>query len=394
MEHTKYLSELSKCVRCGSCKAVCPTYDEIATEAMGARGRLALLWGLSSGLIEASPALADRVFSCTLCGACSGLCPPGVDIKEVIFHGRSVLGKIDNRRKLLGFLTQFIIKRPKLSFKAFSMVQHILFPYLYRKGIIPFLPELPEYYLTDKHHVFTVSKKRGRVAIFTGCAVNFLYPQLGESLINVLHRLGYEVILPAGEVCCGAPLRTLGLEKEAVKLAEKNIGIFSKLNVEAVLSLCPTCTLTLKREYPNLIGEGIEKATDISTFFVDKLEPSQLSPLISPAKTALYHDPCHLKYGLGIEKEPREIIRKIGIDLTKTPGGKCCGFAGTFCFSHKELSQRLLHKCLEDYTGSAAEMIITSCPGCIIQLSREVKDRPVVHLIEAIEEAVFPESQT
>jgi glycolate oxidase iron-sulfur subunit len=189
-------------------------------------------------------------------------------------------------------------------------------------------------------------------------------------------------------------LRTLGLEKEAVKLAEKNIGIFSKLNVEAVLSLCPTCTLTLKKEYPNLIGEGIEKATDISTFFVDKLEPSQLSHLISPAKTALYHDPCHLKYGLGIEKEPREIIRKIGIDLIKTPGEKCCGFAGTFCFSHKELSQRLLHKCLEDYTGSAAEMIITSCPGCIIQLSREVKDRPVVHLIEAIEEAVFPESQT
>ena len=391
MEHTEYLSELLKCVRCGSCKALCPVYDEIATEAMGTRGRLALLRGLSSGLISPSPILNDRIFSCTLCGACSGLCPPGVDIREVIYHGRSILRKTDKRRRLLGTLANFCIKKPRLSFKALSMIQHILFPYLHRKGLIPFQPELPEYYLTDRHHVFTVSKKRGRVAIFTGCTVNFLYPQFGESLISVLHRLGYEVILPVGEVCCGAPLRALGLEEEAVKLARKNFGIFSKLNVDAVLSLCPTCTLTLKREYPKLIGEGIEMAADISSFFVDKIEPSQVSPLPSAMKTALYHDPCHLKYGLGIEKEPREIIKKIGIDLIKAREERCCGFAGVFCFSHKELSQGLLHKCVKNYADSEAEMIITSCPGCIIQLSREIKDRPVLHLIEAIEEAILPE---
>ena len=391
MEHTEYLSELLKCVRCGSCKALCPIYDEIATEAMGTRGRLALLRGLSSGLISPSPILNDRIFSCTLCGTCSGLCPPGVDIREVIYHGRSILRKTDKRRRLLRVLTNFCIKKPRLSFKALSMIQHILFPYLHRKGLIPFQPELPEYYLTDRHHVFTVSKKRGRVAIFTGCTVNFLYPQFGESLISVLHRLGYEVILPVGEVCCGAPLRALGLEEEAVKLARKNFGIFSKLNVDAVLSLCPTCTLTLKREYPKLIGEGIEMAADISSFFVDKIESSQVSPLPSAMKTALYHDPCHLKYGLGIEKEPREIIKKIGIDLIKAREERCCGFAGVFCFSHKELSQGLLHKCVKNYAESDAEMIITSCPGCIIQLSREIKDRPVLHLIEAIEEVILPE---
>lgn len=394
MEHSQYLSELSKCVRCGSCKAFCPTYDEITVEAMGARGRLALLRGLSSGLIASSPALNDRIFSCTLCGACSGLCPPGVDIKEVIYHGRSILRKTDTRRRLLGLITSFCTKSPILSFKALSMVQHILFPYLHRKGLIPFKPELAEYYLTDKHRVFTVSKRKGRVAIFTGCTVNFLYPQLGESLISVLHRLGYEVILPAGEVCCGAPLRALGREEEAIKLAGKNVGIFSKLNVEAVLSLCPTCTLTLKREYPKLIGKGIETATDISSFLVDKIESSQISDHSSPIKTALYHDPCHLKYGLGIEKEPREIIKKIGIDLAKTRGGRCCGFAGTFCFSHKELSQELLQKCVGEYADTKAEMIITSCPGCIVQLSREVKDKPVLHLIEAIEEALLPQSQS
>jgi glycolate oxidase iron-sulfur subunit len=388
MESSQYLIELSKCIRCGSCKAFCPTYDEDSTEAMGARGRLALLWGFSSGQLAPSPTLNDRIFSCTTCGACSELCPLGIDIKEVVYHGRSLLKNTDKKRRYLRFLTRFSTKRPNLSFRLLSMTQHILFPYLLKKGFLPFSPELPERHLKDGLQVYTVSKKKGRVAIFTGCIINFLYPHLGESLINVLHRLGYEVILPSGEVCCGAPLRTLGLEKEAIELAKKNLGIFSRLNVDAVLSLCPTCTLAIKTEYPKLIGEGIDKAVDISTFLIDKIDPSLFS-LLSSLKSASYQDPCHLKYGLGIEREPREIIRNIGIDLIETKGTRCCGFAGLFSLSYKELSQGLLEKCIRDHKKTGAEMIITACPGCIIQMTKGVKDKPVLHLIEVIEEAMF-----
>src|SRR3990172_6362531 len=96
-----------------------------------------------------------------------------------------------------------------------------------------------------EEQVFKVQKKRGRVAIFTGCSINFIFPNLGESLINVLQKFGYEVVLPKGETCCGNPLRSLGLEEEAVEQAKKNYRVFSRLKVEAVLSLCPTCTLTL-----------------------------------------------------------------------------------------------------------------------------------------------------
>lgn len=389
MDSAKYLSELSKCVRCGSCKALCPTYDEDSLETMVARGRLALLSAFSSGQILSSQILNDRIFSCTLCGACTDLCPPGVDIKEVMYHGRSLLKKTDKKRKYLRFFTNFWTKQPKLSFKLLNMTQNLLFPYLFKKGVLPFNPEFPERQLKEALHVITVSKKKGRVAVFTGCTVNFLYPYLGESLINVLHGLGFEVILPAGEVCCGAPLRALGLEEQARELAEKNVGIFSKLNVEAVLSLCPTCTLTLKTDYPKLIGQGVDKAMDISTFFIDKMDFSQL---ISPYKSAVYHDPCHLKYGLGIVKEPRKIIASIGTDLIQTHGERCCGFAGIFCFMNKELSQGLLDKCTSDYAAAGSEAIITSCPGCIIQLSKEIKDKPVLHLVEVIEEALFPQS--
>ncbi|MEW6586186.1 MAG: (Fe-S)-binding protein [Nitrospirota bacterium] len=385
MEKEIYLRELSKCVRCGTCKALCPTYDEESIEPMGARGRLALLWGLASGALQPSSVLNDRVFSCTLCGACSELCPLGIDIKEVIYHGRNLLRKSDKRRRYLRLALNFFTKNPKLSFRILSMLQHVALPYLSKKDLIPFTLPIPERHLKGNVHVVPASKKRGRVAVFTGCTVNFLYPHLGEALINVLNLMGFEVILPAGEVCCGVPLRTLGLEEEAKRLARKNLEAFGMLHVESVLSLCPACTHTLKVDYPKLIGEGPEKVMDVSSFLIDKMD-SHFSRLGSFPANAVYHDPCHLKYGLGITKEPREILDSIGVDLVRTRGEHCCGFAGVFCFSNIELSLKLLTKCADEY--AKAEAIITSCPGCIIQLSRQIKNKPVLHLIEVIEEAL------
>lgn len=391
MENERYLQELSKCIRCGSCKAFCPTYDEDKTEAMGARGRLVLLWGLSTDQLKPSAILIDRIFSCILCGACSGTCPPGVDIHEVIYHGRSLLRRSDANRRFLRFLTKFSTQRPDLSFRLLR-IAHFMFPQKLKRKILPFFPELPESPLKGESRVFTTSKKKGRVAVFTGCVVNFLYPHLGESLINILQQLHYEVIFPAGEVCCGMPLRTLGLEEEARELARKNIGVFSKLNIEAILSLCPTCTFALKVEYPGLIGEGLEKIMDISSFFINKLDNFHSSFFTSHSAAAVYHDPCHLSYGLGVIKEPREIMKHIGIDVIETEREGCCGFGGIFSLSYRELSEALLERRMKDLEKTEAKTIITSCPGCMLQLSKRVKNTPIVHLVEAIEEALLQQT--
>ena len=88
------------------------------TESMGARGRLTLLWGLSSGQLASSPILNDRIFSCMLCGACSGLCPLEIDIKEVIYHGRSLLKKTDKKRRYPPFPYKVLYKKTKIEFQA------------------------------------------------------------------------------------------------------------------------------------------------------------------------------------------------------------------------------------------------------------------------------------
>jgi glycolate oxidase iron-sulfur subunit len=146
----------------------------------------------------------------------------------------------------------------------------------------------------------------------------------------------------------------------------------------------------LKVEYPKLIGEGIDKVTDVASFLVDKIALPDFQDRAAGLGSAIYHDPCHLKYGLGIEKEPRRIMRGLGMDLVETGGERCCGFAGVFCLSHKEISGKLLRNCVKDYKGADVEAIITSCPGCIMQLSKGISDKPVLHLIEAVEEAILP----
>lgn len=389
MKQAEYREELSLCVRCGSCKAYCPTYDEGLTEAMGARGRLTLLRGLLTHQLKPSLLLSERIFSCIQCGACEKLCPPGLHIMEMMYHARTLLRSVDQRIKYLGPLIRFLVKRPQLGFKAARIFQPFLPPLLSQRDILPFPLSLPHTPLRDDQQVYKPERKIGRIALFTGCSVNFLLPSLGISLINVLVHLGYEVVLPKGEVCCGAPLRSLGMEDEAAALAKKNLTIFSRLNAEAILSLCPTCVLSLKHHYPLLVGQGLEHVMDISSFLYDKWDPSQPLPFRNFRKVT-YHDPCHLNYSLGIRKEPRELIQRAGAELVESGDEGCCGFGGTFSLTFKDLSRSLMKKRADAYRKTGAEAIVTACPGCMLQLSGGIKDTPVFHLVELLEEVICP----
>ena len=405
MEFTDYVSELSKCVRCGSCKAYCPTYDEGLTEAMGARGRLTLLRGMLTRQIEPSPLLRDRIFSCMLCGACESLCPPHVHVTETIYHARRLLQPSDHRLRYLGMLMRFSAGRPMLSFRIAKVLQQLGIapwkildrlsaPYrwaLARKGApskyggaLPFAITLPHRPLRDDQQVYKPEKKIGRVALFTGCSTNFLFPRLGMSLINVLLRLGYEVVLPQGEVCCGAPFRSLGFEDDAAELARKNQKVFGKLNAEAVLSLCPTCIVSLKVHYPKLLGNAFDHVTDVSSFLLHRLGSLQLFP-VQDFRTVTYHDPCHLSYVLGVKREPRELIRLTGVELRDAEGDGCCGFGGPFSFQYRDISRSLLQKRVDAYGKTGADALITSCPGCMLQLGAGMRDRPILHIIELVE---------
>jgi glycolate oxidase iron-sulfur subunit len=357
---------------------------------MSARGRLKLLSGLLNNQLVQSKTLNERIFSCILCGSCEKLCPTQVEITEAIYHGRGLLTPLDWKSRYLRQVIRYSLQRPMLGFRIVRMLQGM--------GVTPgkvlgilgtkFDIAVPHSPLKDEQQqIYKPDRKIGRIALFTGCSTNFLFPHLGESLINVLLHLGYEVVLPKGEVCCGVPLRSLGLEDEAVEMAKKNYEIFSRLKVEAILSLCPTCILSIKVQYPKLIGKGLDKAIDLSSFLMDKLDLQQ-APLFKSFKTVTYHDPCHLNYSLGIKEEPRELIRYSGAELIEAEGEGCCGFGGVFSLLYKDISGHLLEKRVDAYMNTGAEAVVTACPGCMLQLSSGIKDKSLLHIIELIEAAV------
>ncbi|MBF0557893.1 MAG: (Fe-S)-binding protein [Nitrospirae bacterium] len=381
--------DLDLCVRCGSCKAQCPTYGEDVTEGMSARGRVILLKKYIEGEIGPSEILDERIFSCMLCGACNTLCPLGINITDAVYEGRKSLRKSGKRRRFLGVAARLAFKRASTGFKVLKFLDGLgellpvhKLPYfrtLHEMGVNITGPSL-----RDGTSLFKVARPRGRVAVFAGCTVNFLYPHIGSSLITILNSMNFDVVVPKGEVCCGAPLLGLGFEEDAAELAERNMKLFRKMSVEAIIGLCPTCVYFIRDEYRKLIGDGVKRAMDVTMFFSSE-KPEIKKDMGQILSSVAYHDPCHAIYSLGLQAEPRAVLKSAGISPIDSEKG-CCGLAGTFRILYPDMSKGLLEKKVESYKD--AGMIVTSCPNCVLQLRSGIKGGNVKHIVEIIGEAV------
>lgn len=391
MNERQYHNAISRCVRCGACKALCPTYFASANETMSARGRVAMLGGIADKHLSPGKGIANDIFSCVLCEACKESCPVGINIPEVIYHARINLKKRFRKGNMLRRAVQFSIPRMDTAFTVLRGFQKFFYTPFYRTGRLRHIPEITSAPFKNNFHIYKNRKRAGRIAIFAGCGVNYFYPRIGEALLNILLSKQYEVVVLKGEVCCGAPMRALGLEDEALKLAQKNIALFENMRADAILSACPTCTMVIKQQYPKLTGKGIPNIMDISEFFLKHEITKGLE--VIPEKFT-YHDPCHLSYGLGITDEPRKVLSDIkGFEIVEMKGAKeCCGFGGFFSACFKEMSLKIGRIKIENIKNTHAETVVTSCPGCMMQLE-ELKRQTnahvnIIHLAEVVDEAM------
>lgn len=390
MSDTVYHKELSKCVRCGACKTFCPTYLQTMNETFGARGRVTLLGELEEDRLPPTKNLAEKIFSCMLCEACKGLCPTGINIPEIVYQGRVRLKDSFRKGLLLRTALRYSATRMDSVFKVLRGVQKVFYHPSLFKGV-PYYPEITARPFKNSVQVYKKMKKVSRIAIFAGCSVNYFYPGLGRALSKILLARGYEVVVFKGELCCGAPLRSAGLEEEAALLAKRNVEHFSKVRAEAIISMCPTCTMVIREQYQRLAGDTIPNVLDINEFLIkyDMLDGLEISPTVMT-----YHDPCHLHYGLGIDNEPRRILKGIkGVEFVEMHHAhECCGFAGFFSLYFKDMSRSIGREKIKNITNTMADTVVTSCPGCIMQLEslkREAKVKVNIrHIVEVIAEAM------
>jgi glycolate oxidase iron-sulfur subunit len=379
------------CVKCGHCNPVCPTYIEFANEGMSARGRLELASKFLSGVIDASDTLDRRFFTCLMCGACDNSCPRGISVTRAVYEARRKLALTWKNHRPYVAAIKYACNHPVASYRTLQFLDQTgLLSTFARFRPFSSIKELglklPGDRFKKNISVFRTPEPQGRVALFTGCAVDFLYPHMGAAFIQTLNAMNFEVVTSKSETCCGAPLLSMGLRDEAARLAEKNLAVFGRLKVDAVISLCPTCTHFIKDVYTDLIGEGIMNATDISKFIRKSSLTHYLKPYLSKSVKIMYHDPCHSINYLNVVEEPRKILRALGAKLEEPSEKSCCGIGGGVGLLNNDVSEILCKNRASAF--ESADMIVTSCPNCILQLGHMIKDKPIKHIIELIPEGI------
>jgi len=407
----KYTDMVYKCIRCGACRAVCPTFGEELCETAVARGRMALIEAVLEGKLELTDSLEKIVFNCAMCGACKASCPSGVDVPAVIEAARAELVLRKGSEPMMRYLAKRSLKDKKATDKAFALMAlgravygplaatplGRYLPYQYRDFKRNF-PKIPLKTLAKRIPALSrVDKPKGRVALYAGCVIYYVYPEIGEAAVKVLNTAGYDVVFIADEVCCGKPLLSLGELDAAKGLAEKNVALLSGLDVEHVLTACPTCALTLKEDYPKILPESdaasalAGKVEDVNRFLVrntdilDRLDKSGMS--------VTYHDPCHLNFGMGIKGEPRELIKAASGSLVEmSEPERCCGFGGSFSFLNYTLSGRISGRKAASIIATKADALVTACPGCMMHISDALgqagSDIKTMHTLQILERSL------
>jgi len=219
------------------------------------------------------------------------------------------------------------------------------------------------------------------VAYFVGCVGINLTPHVTEAAIRVLNKHDVEVVIP-DFVCCGMPAYGYGDMESVLTMAKKNLDLARSLEVDAIITTCATCGSLLKR-YPSLLSEDASysvqanvftsKVKDISEFLVDIGLNNEMGTL---KHKVTYHDPCHLGRFQKITSQPRQILQSIpGVEFIEmAESNVCCGAAGSYNLSHYDLSMKVLARKMQNVAQTDAELLITCCPGCSMQLAHGIRE--------------------
>ncbi len=386
---------LHRCNRCGSCHSVCPIYAELKIESGSARGKIRLVKALRDGEFGLTLAVVQRLDLCLQCKQCTTNCPGGAEADLLIHWGRIKSQKNMGVPLFHRLVTRFFLSKRWIFDSTLAMGklgQKILFrPGPNGKGMLPripfgldmrrVVPSLSPQTLKQKLPILNkVNKPVARVTYFIGCMANLCYPQVGEALVQVLNHNNIEVVIPRLQHCCGMPIYASGDIEISRLMARENINVLSGLEADAIVVSCGSCGLALKEYYPYLfeneprmkskalgIAAKVKDVTEVLVSFGFAEGTQKVGCKVT------YHDPCHLKNGLKVFRQPREILGSIpGLNYIENKEGYCCGSGGSFSLKHYNLSTKITERCLQGLMATRAEIIATGCLSCRMQLEDSI----------------------
>ncbi|MFH2104606.1 MAG: (Fe-S)-binding protein [Chloroflexota bacterium] len=237
-----------------------------------------------------------------------------------------------------------------------------------------------------------------QVQLFVTCLVDTFYPETGEALVRVLDRLGLDVDFPPGQTCCGQPAFNAGLRSEARPLSEHTIRVFEQARGDIIIP-SGSCAAMVRHGYPELFlndpawlarARALAARTyEFSEYLVDVLAVTDLGARW-PGRLA-YHPSCHLLRGLGVDRQPRLLLRAVReAEVVELPNDfDCCGFGGIFSLEHADLSAEMLKRKIANLDASRAATLVVADTGCRMHiaggLQRNKKPQRVVHIAEVLD---------
>lgn len=358
---------IEMCNGVGACRkrdgTMCPSYQATMEEEHSTRGRAnALREVISTGLTGedlASKRLYGVMDLCLGCKGCKAECPSSVDmakIKGEVLQAHWDKHGVPRRVRLLSRIAA--INRLSMPFaslanwtfrnKYFRSLMDRFLGVDKRRALSPLAKETFEEWFRGRPQPETGSR-RGKVLFMNDTWTNFNYPKIGKAAVRVLEAAGFDVAL-AEMGCCGRPQISSGLLREARGMAEENLMRLSGAIKEGVpiVGVEPSCLLTLRDEYPDLIvGDDTRRLADsvflLEEFLVHLKEKGELDiHFRTRPGRALFHGHCHQKSLVGSAVSLEALGLVPGLEVEEIPSG-CCGMAGSFGYEkeHYDVSMSI-----------------------------------------------------
>jgi L-lactate dehydrogenase complex protein LldE len=234
------------------------------------------------------------------------------------------------------------------------------------------------------------------VTLFIQCLVDSIYPEVAEAMVHIFRKLGIKITCPTDQTCCGQPAYNSGYHTEARVAARRFIEIFEDANV----IVCPSgsCVDMVRHHYPALFANDpiwLSKAHDVSSktfelteYLVDVLGVEDLDARFRGKVT--YHDSCHLLRGIGVQEQPRKLIREVaGVEFIEMKDSdRCCGFGGAFAVKYPDISTAMLEEKVKNIMASGADTVVGCDVGCLMNiqgmLSRRESDIQTLHIAQLL----------
>ncbi|MEP3048497.1 MAG: glycolate oxidase subunit GlcF [Roseibium sp.] len=402
---------LRKCVHCGFCTATCPTFTLLGDELDSPRGRIYMIKDMLENDRPADEKIVKHIDRCLSCLACMTTCPSGVHYMHLVDHARIHIDKTYKRPlsdRLIRSVLAFVLPYPKRFRLALigaffgrplaGAFKKLGGPTAKIGAMLELAPvRAPMRGQLEGPGVFKseAPERKGRVAILSGCAQPVLNPGINDATIRLLKRSGYEIVLPKGEVCCGALVHHMGKEEASLENARQNVDVWMKEvegeGLDAVLITASGCGTTIK-DYGYMLKDDpayAEKAARISALAKDiteyLAEIDLGEPIIQPGLTVAYHSACSMQHGQKITRQPKDLLKSAGFIVKDVPEGHlCCGSAGTYNILQPEIASRLRDRKVANIEKTQPDVIATGNIGCMTQIGLGT-GIPIVHTAELLD---------